>query len=72
MNAISQYYHGDVPAVVQAVLAGNNMLIVSDYETAFLQILEAVQNETLTEETIDERVVPVLELKAKKSMRLTR
>lgn len=72
MDAISQYYHGEVPAVVQAVLAGNNMLIVSDYETAFSQILEAVQNETLTEETIDERVVPVLELKAKKSMRLTR
>ena len=71
MGAISNYYHGEYPAVVQAVLAGNNMLIVSDYETAFSQIMEALSSEVLTEEMINERIVPILELKARKEMRLT-
>lgn len=72
MGAISDYYQGEYPAVVQGVLAGNNMLIVSDYETAYLQIMEALSNEVLTEEMINERIVPILELKARKEMRLTR
>ena len=72
MNAISNYYHGEYPAVVQAVLAGNNMMIVSDYGAAFSQIMEALSNEVLTEEMIDERIIPILELKARKEMRLTR
>lgn len=72
MGAISDYYHGEYPAVVQGVLAGNNMLIVADYQAAYSQIMEAISNEVLTEEMIDERIIPVLELKAKKQMRLTR
>ena len=72
MDAIATYYHGDYPATVQAVLAGNNMLIVSDYKTAFDEIKNAVTSGVISEELINERITPILDLKYKKQMRLTR
>jgi len=72
MDAISQYYHGTYPATVQTVLAGSNMLIVSDYKTAFSEIKKAVEDGVISIDLIEERLLPVLDLKNKKQMRLTR
>lgn len=37
---------------VKAVLAGNNILIVKDYEQAYYEILAAIQNDTISEEYV--------------------
>lgn len=48
---------------VKAVNAGNDLLITTDYETAYNQILNAVNNGEISEETLDNAVRNVLELK---------
>ncbi len=48
---------------VKAVNAGNDLLITTDYETAYNQILSAVQNGEISEKTLDEAVCHVLRLK---------
>lgn len=68
MDAISEYYHGEYPAAVQAVIAGNNMLIVSDYKTAFNEIKQAVENGTISESLIDYLIIPNLSLKIKQGL----
>ena len=47
-------------AYVQAVLAGNDMLICSDYQTAYQSILEAVQAGIISEEQLDHSVFRIL------------
>ena len=47
-------------AYVQAVLAGNDMLICSDYQTAYQSILKAVQDGTITEEQLNHSVFRIL------------
>ncbi|MBR5027174.1 beta-hexosaminidase [Candidatus Saccharibacteria bacterium] len=68
MDAIAEYYHGEYPAEVQAVLAGNNMLIVTDYATAFNNIKSAVENGIIKESYLDYQLMPVLGLKVKKGL----
>ena len=68
MDAIAEYYHGEYPAEVQAVLAGNNMLIVTDYATAFNNIKSAVENGIISESYLDYQLMPVLGLKVKKGL----
>jgi beta-N-acetylhexosaminidase len=68
MNAIAEYYHGDYPATVQAVLAGNNMLIVSDIETAFTEIKNAVSAGLIDESRLDLVLTPVIKLKIEKDL----
>ena len=68
MDAIAEYYHGEYSAEVQAVLAGNNMLIVTDYATAFNNIKNAVENGTIKESYLDYQLMPVLGLKVKKGL----
>lgn len=68
MDAIAEYYHGEYSAEVQAVLAGNNMLIVTDYVTAFNNIKSAVENGTIKESYLDYQLMPVLGLKVKKGL----
>jgi len=58
MQGISKYTDS-TSAAVQAVLAGNDMLLVSDYGQVSA-VLEAVQNGTLTEEQIDAAVRRIL------------
>ncbi len=53
MNAVS----GIKDVNVKAILAGNNMIITSDYETSITSIKNAVINGTITEEQIDNLVV---------------
>ncbi len=68
MSSISEYYHGAHPATVQAVLAGNNLLIVTDYKTAFNEIKEAVESGVITEAQVNYALVPVLALKIEKGL----
>lgn len=48
---------------VKAVNAGNDLLITTDYETAYEQILSAVKKGEISEETINNAVAHVLKLK---------
>lgn len=52
MDAIRSYTDG-ASAAIQAVLAGNDMLIVTDYQQQFPAVLEAVRAGTLEETLID-------------------
>lgn len=59
MGAVS-----DVEKVyVKAVNAGNDLLITTDFKTAYNEILEAAKNGEITEETIDKAVSRILKLK---------
>jgi beta-N-acetylhexosaminidase len=46
-----------------AVLAGNDMLIVTDYEKSYNSLLEAVTNDEIPVERIDESVLRIIEWK---------
>ncbi len=48
---------------VQAVLAGNDMLLCSDYQTAYQSILEAVKDGTIPTEMLDRSVFRILSWK---------
>ena len=50
---------------VKAIQAGNTMLVVSDYQNAFEEIYQAVQNGFLDLEEIDMRVKKILDWKEK-------
>ena len=66
MKGISNY---DIDKIyVEAVLAGNNMLIVTDYKTAYNQILEAVNDKVINEELINILVYKVLYFKYLKKL----
>lgn len=59
MGAVS-----DVEKVyVKAVNAGNDLLITTDFKTAYNEILEAVKNGDITAETIDKAVSRILKMK---------
>lgn len=49
---------------VKAVLAGNNMIIVSDFETAYNEVLSAVWDGTISEEVLNSALKPAAEIKA--------
>lgn len=57
MDAISKYVEN---ANVEAVKAGNNLLITTDYETSFNDIKEAYNNNEIDDETINKAVFKVL------------
>ena len=48
---------------LQAMLAGNNLVITTDYETSFKEIKNAITNGTISEKYIDELVFKVLSWK---------
>ena len=62
MQAITDYT-GDADAAVLAVQAGNDMLISSDFVTQYNAVLTAVQNGTISENTIRDAAVLVLRWK---------
>lgn len=62
MQAITDYT-GDEDAAVLAVQAGNDMLISSDFVTQYNAVLAAVQNGTISEDTIRTAAIRVLRWK---------
>lgn len=62
MEGITDYTDG-AAAAVQAVLAGNDMLLTSNYETNIRAILDAVEAGKVTEERINESVTRILQWK---------
>ena len=59
MDGITEYTDG-ASAAVQAVVAGNDLLLLSDYETGIRAVLDAVEDGTVTEERINESVSRIL------------
>lgn len=56
-------YAGASEVAITAVLAGNDLLCCSDFETQVPAVLSAVQNGEISEERINESVLRVLKLK---------
>ena len=63
MDAITLYSGGESPYVL-AVAAGNDMLCTSDIETAYNDVLAAVKDGRLSENTLDESVDRILKMKS--------
>lgn len=61
MDAVKQYANGE--AAVLAVLAGNDMLITSDYQNDIPAVLAAVADGRITESEIDAHVLRILRYK---------
>lgn len=59
MDAIKNYTN-DNEAAVQAVLAGNDLLIATDYNVQIPAVITAVKNGTITEERLNESVTRIL------------
>ena len=59
MDAIKEYI-GDTNSAVLAVIAGNDLLIASDFDIQIPSVLEAVNNGEITEERINESVLRIL------------
>ena len=51
MQAISKYANDN--AVIKAILAGNDLLIVTDYKKSIQEVKDAINNQTLSEDLID-------------------
>ena len=62
MDAIRQYTYGE-EAAVMAVMAGNDLLCCTDYETQYPAVLQAVKDGKITEERINESVLRILQTK---------
>ncbi len=62
MGAITEL-QTELPPEVMAVLAGNDMLIVTDFENSFTALLNAVKDGSISIERIDESVLRILKWK---------
>lgn len=62
MDAVKQYTNNEEAAVL-AVLAGNDLLIASDYAVQIPAVIDAVKNSKITVERINESVLRILEWK---------
>ncbi len=62
MGAITEL-QTELPPEVMAVLAGNDMLIVTDFENSFTALLNAVKDGGISIERIDESVLRILQWK---------
>ena len=60
MQAMAEY---ETP-YTRAVLAGNDMIIVSDFETAYSEVLAAVKSGEIPPQTLDKAVERILRVKA--------
>ncbi|WP_243109431.1 glycoside hydrolase family 3 N-terminal domain-containing protein [Anaerophilus nitritogenes] len=59
MDAIQKYTKAEEAAVV-AVLAGNDMICCTDFDVQIPAVIEAVKNEIISEDTIDQSVIRIL------------
>lgn len=64
MDAIKDYTSNE-KAAVQAIKAGNDLLIASDFDTQIPAVLDALKKGTLNEERIDASVTRILVWKLK-------
>lgn len=64
MEAVSAYA-GDGAVAVMALEAGNDLIITTDYRTQIPRVVEAVENGTLAEETVDSACRRVLAWKCR-------
>lgn len=62
MDAVKTYAQKG-EAAVQAMIAGNDMIITSDFKTHKTEVIEAVENGEISEDTINEAVRRILALK---------
>lgn len=62
MDAIKLYTQGQNPAV-QAVIAGNDILLTSDIQGHFRPFCQAVEEEKISQERINQSVLRILEMK---------
>ena len=62
MDAIRQYTYGQ-EAAVMAVMAGNDLLCCTDYETQYPAVVEAVESGRISQSRIDESVLRILKYK---------
>ena len=67
MDAIREYTGGTDPHV-EAVLAGNDMLLTTDYAQAYGEVLLAVQDGRIPQETVDRAVLRILAWKYAKGL----
>lgn len=58
----------DESAVIKAILAGNDLLIVTDYESAISNVKDAIETGRLTESLIDKMAFRILSWKYYKSL----
>ena len=59
MDAIKKYSGTETPAL-EALKAGNDLIVISDYQQNFQAVLNAVQSEEISEERIDDSVRRIL------------
>lgn len=62
MGAIKEFTNGENPCV-QALLAGNDMLMVTDYQNGYAAVLAAVEDGTIPEDTLNRAVFRILSWK---------
>ena len=67
MDAIKDYI-GNTEAAVKAILAGNDLICTTDFETQIPAVVEAVKAGTISEEQINESVYKILKLKSNLSL----
>ena len=67
MDAISKYFMDYSPSVA-AVLAGNDMLCVSDYTQTYNDILEAISNGTIDIDLVDHAATRIIAWKMSKGL----
>ena len=59
MGAVSKYVDDNVSATL-AINAGNDMIITTDFESMFNEVLNNVKNGTIKEETINKAVMRII------------
>lgn len=64
MGGIKEFIGSD-KAAVRAIIAGNDIVVTSQYQTQIPAVVEAVLNGTIPKEQLDDSVLRVLELKGK-------
>lgn len=67
MDAIKDYI-GNTEAAVKAILAGNDLICTTNFETQIPAVVEAVKAGTISEEQINESVYKILKLKSNLSL----
>ncbi|ALV21636.1 MAG: glycoside hydrolase family 3 N-terminal domain-containing protein [Carnobacterium sp.] len=67
MGGIQDFIDSDA-AAVKAIVAGNDIVVTSQYQTQIPAVVNAVSNGTISVERLDESLMRVLELKQKLSL----
>ena len=63
MDAIYDYVDNE-EAAIKAILAGNDLICTTDFETQIPAVIAAVQNGTISLNQIDESVYRIIKLKS--------